>query len=663
MCGIVGALDLAGGEPISVEALAGMLGMIRHRGPDEFGVYVDEQVGLGSARLSIIDLAGGQQPIHNEDDTVWLVYNGEIFNYVELRAELESAGHRFYTHTDTEVIVHLYEEHGPGCVQAMNGQFVIALWDRRRRELLLMRDRLGIRPIYYTLSGGRLLFASEVKALLADRHVVAEIDPEALAQVFTFWTTIAPHSIFRGIHTVPPGHILRVRGGQVTLKQYWALDPTETADPQRSANDLAEELRALLIDATRLRLRADVPVGAYLSGGLDSSTIAALIKHYTGRRLRTFGIGFDVPAYDETPYQAQMSAHLATDHSQMQCSTGDIGRVFPEVVWHAEMPLLRSAPAPMYLLSGLVHEHGLKVVLTGEGADEVLGGYDIFREAQIRRFWARDPQSSLRPLLLRRLYPYIGRLAQGNDAYLQVFFGQGLTETSDPFYSHRPRWRATARCQRFFSPELRGLLTDYDPVDELAAALPAGFPLWGPLAQAQYLEIVVFLAEYLLSSQGDRMTMAHSVEGRYPFLDYRVVEFCLHLPARYKLCGLQEKWLLKRAMAGLLPASILARRKQPYRAPIAPSFAGHEAADYMAEYMSPQALGEAGYFDPAVAGRLVARCQQGLPFGETDEMALGGIVSTQLLHHLFVRDLLPRPAVPRSELFICEGPPSAPVGV
>jgi len=654
MCGIVGKLNISREEPIEVQELAQMLGMIRHRGPDEFGVYLDDQVGLGSARLSIIDLSSGHQPIHNEDETVWLVFNGEIFNYIELRAELEAAGHRFYTHTDTEVIVHLYEEHGPDCVQRMNGQFAVALWDTRQRTLFLMRDRVGIRPLYYTFAGGRLLFASEIKALMVASETTAEIEPEALAQLLTFWTTLSPHTAFRDVHTVPPGHIQAIHEGQTQLQPYWRPDFAPDENGPRDTQEAAHQLRELLIDATRLQLRADVPVGAYLSGGLDSSTTATVVRHYTGNHLRTFGIGFEDPAFDESPHQTGMVEHLGTDHSQIRCSSQDVGRVLPDVIWHTELPILRTSPAPMFLLSDLVHQHGFKVVLTGEGADEILGGYNIFKEVAIRRFWARQPESTLRPQLLRRIYPYIGRLSQGNDAYLRAFFGQGLTDTGDPFYSHRLRWRNTARCQRFLTSEVRQALTTYDPLEELASALPGEFTAWDSLAQAQYLEMSIFLPEYLLSSQGDRMTMAHSVEGRYPFLDHRVIEFCIRLPKRYKLTGLREKWLLKRAMADLLPEDVLQRPKQPYRAPIAASFFGPQAPEYVEECLSPTAIRQAGIFDPLNVSRLEKKGREGFPLGETDEMALMGIISTQLLYALFVGNLQEQPPISLESLYLCD---------
>jgi asparagine synthase (glutamine-hydrolysing) len=635
MCGIAGKLNIAEREAVTVDELAAMLAMIRHRGPDEFGVLIKGPVGLASARLSIIDLAGGRQPIHNEDRSVWVVLNGEIFNYRELRAELVAAGHVFYTETDTEVLVHLYEEQGAGFVKALNGQFAIALWDDRRHELLLIRDRVGIRPLYYTQTGGRLHFASEVKAIFADQEVSVSLDLHALAQAFTLWTTLSPRSIFRGVWSVPPGHMLRVRDGALLVEPYWGIDFAVPDPFPLGLDEAAEQLRALLSDATRLRLHADVPVGMYVSGGLDSTTTAALAREH-GANLRTFGIGFEDPEYDESDYQALVVQHLGTAHSQVRCAADDIGRAFRHVVWHAEAPLLRTSPAPMYLLAELVHEHGYKVVLTGEGADEVLAGYNIFKEAWVRRGWARQPHSSLRPQLLRRLYPYLPRLSGETGGYLSAFFGQGLSDTDDPLYSHRLRWRNTARCRRFFSADVYAEVGNYDPTADVVATLPAEYGRWSPLGQAQYLESAIFMSEYLLSSQGDRMAMAHSVEGRYPFLDHRVIEFCAQLPPRFKLAGLDEKHILKRAVADLVPDAILRRPKRPYRAPITASLAGKAMPEWVAECLSADAVHRAGYFDPRAVERLLAQSRRGRRLGESDEMALVGIISVQLLDELYV---------------------------
>ncbi|HHJ05931.1 MAG TPA: asparagine synthase (glutamine-hydrolyzing), partial [Anaerolineae bacterium] len=361
MCGIVGAVNLSPSEPTQEKTLRQMLAMIRHRGPDEFGVYLDKTIGLGSARLSIIDLGGGQQPIGNEDGTLWIVFNGEIFNYRELRPQLEARGHRFSTHSDTEVILHLYEEYGPACLQQLNGQFALAIWDKKEQSLFLARDRVGIRPLFYTLAAGKLIFASEIKAILAHPQTQAEIDPVSLHQVFTFWSPLTPRSIFKGIMALPPGHYAKIQRGKVTIEPYWELDFPAAPVKKGALADAVEELKALLVDATQIRLRADVPVGAYLSGGIDSSVIAAIIRNYTNNRLDTFSIAFDDPEFDESQYQYRMADFLGTDHQVIQAGYGDIARVFPDVVWHAETPVIRTAPAPMFLLSGLVRQNNFKV--------------------------------------------------------------------------------------------------------------------------------------------------------------------------------------------------------------------------------------------------------------------------------------------------------------
>jgi len=625
-----------------------MLSMIRHRGPDQFGLYLDDAVGLGSARLSIIDPEGGQQPISNEDGSIWIVFNGEIFNYLELRAQLEARGHHFQTHTDTEVIVHLYEDCGADCLAQLNGQFAIALWDSQRQTLLLARDRFGITPLFCAVSGSTLVFGSEIKAILAHGQVQAEIDPTALDQIFTYWSTLSPHTIFTNIHDIPPGHYLMVERGTISVCPYWRINFSED-QRTRPLNEYVSEFGDLLVNAIRMRLRADVPVGAYLSGGLDSSMIAALIRNCTDTPLTTFSISFGDAEFDESRYQRQMADALGTQHHVIQMSHADIGAVFPEVIWHTEAPILRTAPAPMFLLSKLVREQGFKVVLTGEGADEFLGGYDIFKESQIRHFWARQPSSALRPLLLRRLYPYMTNLK--HNAFLSAFFGAGLTHEDRVDYSHRPRWDTTARAKRFFSRELRQTLAARQPEDVFT---PEEFNEWDSLSRAQYLEISIFLSQYLLSSQGDRMAMAHSVEGRFPFLDTCVVEFCNQLPASLKLYGLTEKYLLKKLASQYLPEDIWRRTKQPYRAPIHCSFFHESPPDYVRELLSPEAINHAGLFNAAAVGQLVRKIEQGLPIGESDDMALAGILSTQLVHHQFV-DHFPCPSSFGNDMKVCVG--------
>jgi asparagine synthase (glutamine-hydrolysing) len=640
MCGIAGMFDRSGRGAIAESDMRQMLGMLRHRGPDEFGILLDGEVGLGNARLSIIDLSGGSQPISNEDESLWIVFNGEIFNYIELRVDLEARGHKFATSSDTEVILHLYEEYGVRCFDKMNGQWGIAIWDREKRRLLLARDRLGVRPLFYTQVGTTLLFGSEIKAILSDSRVTAEIDPAVVDQIFRFWTPLSPNTVFRGIKELPPGHLLIAERDSIQIERYWANHfPTKgaaSANGHAKFGDVVEQFREILIDACRIRLRADVPVGAYLSGGLDSSTIAAVVRRYTSNRLVTFSIAFSDEKFDESEFQKQMAAHLGTDHHVVRATHADIGQVFPDVVWHTEIPIMRTAPAPMFLLSKLVRETNFKVVLTGEGADEFLAGYDIFKEAKVRRFWAEQPDSKFRPLLLKRLYPDIKGLSQSGAEFLAAFFGEGLTETDSPWYSHAVRWRNNRRTRRFLAD---GIAADEkESLNKLASELPADFKHWDPLARAQYLEISIFLSQYLLSSQGDRMGMAHSIEGRFPFLDVRLVEFCNSLDSRMKLRCLREKHLLKSAAEPWLPDIIRQRPKRPYRAPVHRSFFNENTPEYVRALLTPESIKEVGLFKCGPIEQLVRKIESGAGVGETDDMALAGILSTQLTHQLFVKD-------------------------
>ncbi|WP_246154576.1 asparagine synthase (glutamine-hydrolyzing) [Methylobacterium oryzihabitans] len=651
MCGLVGYLgDISPDAGASL--LGAMAGALAHRGPDDDGLVALAGAGLGHTRLAIVDLEGGRQPMATRDGGTWISFNGEVFNHVELRAAMRARGRRFATTSDTEVILQLYEEQGPDCVAALNGDFAFAIWDARRRRLVLARDRAGVRPLFYTRCrgpgafSGALVFASEIKALLRAPDVTAEIDPVALDQLFTLWAPLPPRTAFRDIRELPPAHLMVIEDGRETLRPYWRLGfpDRDAPPPARRDDDRREETLALLDDATALRMRADVPVGAYLSGGLDSSLVAALAARHAPGGLRTFSVTFDTPEHDERVHQAAMVAHLGTRHAAVGCGTGSIAEIFPEVVRHAERPMLRTAPAPLYLLARRVRDSGLKVVLTGEGADEVFAGYDIFKEARLRRFCARQPGSRMRPHLLRRLYPYLPGLQEQTPDALLAFFGAGRDAPDDPLYSHRPRFRGTAATKMFFSGDLRARLAGYDATEELAASLPAEFRRWHPLHQAQYLEFTLLLPGYILSSQGDRMAMAHGIEGRFPFLDHRVIDFAAALPPGAKLKGLTEKHILRQASRDLVPESILARPKQPYRAPDSASFAGPAAPGYLAAALAPEALREAGLFNPAAVGRLAEKCREAGTPGFRDNAAFVGILSTQLWHRTFAAGRPPQAA-------------------
>jgi len=619
-----------------------MTDSIRYRGPDASAIWLDASgtVGLAHTRLSIIDLATGDQPMLNADGSLAIVFNGEIFNYVELRAELLSKGRRFATESDTEVILQMYDEEGEDCVTRFNGDWAFAIWDARRHRLFLSRDRAGVRPLFYASTPrGTLVFASEVKAVLCHPEIERSIDVEALDQIFTFWCTLPSKSLFAGVHELPPGHNMMVEGGRTRVWPYWQID---FGDPGRCVDEreAAAELLGLLTDATRLRLRSDVPVGAYLSGGLDSSVTTALVHRISGDRLRSFSVAFDDPEFDESAWQDQVVTRLGTDHQAIRCSYDDIARVLPDVVRHAEKPILRTAPAPLFLLSQLVRDAGYKVVLTGEGADEFLGGYDIFKEAKIRRFWARAPHSRCRPLLLDRLYPYMKNLHAQPEAWRRRFFRVDATDLDNPFFSHLPRWELTASSKLFFSKGLKSLLAAHDVQREARELLPRAYAGWDGLSQAQYLEATILLPGYILSSQGDRMSMANSVEGRFPFLDHRVIEFAAGLPPQLRMKALNEKYLLKRAAEHLVPESISKRPKQPYRAPDARSLfdpqSGRARRDYIDDLLSPSRLRDTGLFDAAAVGKLADKARTGRAIGARDNMALVGILSTQLLVHQFI---------------------------
>lgn len=645
MCGVAGYVAKHAPLAKGADILAGMRAALRHRGPDASGARLIRgrdiaQIGLAHTRLSIVGLNDGAQPmVFGEDDRLTISFNGEIFNFVELRAEMEARGRRFRTGSDTEVLLQLYDEMGLDCLEKLNGDFAFALWDARAERLVLARDRMGVRPLYHTLHDGVFAFGSEVKALYALPGFSPQPDAIALDQIFTLWAPIAPRTPFAGVSELPPGHCLVVDARGMREHAYWQLRFPDHADARADADParVAEDVAAMLTDATRLRLRADVPVGAYLSGGFDSALTSALAAREVPD-LHTFSVTFDSPEHDERAEQQAMVAALGTRHASVNCGDREIAQAFAEMLVHAERPVIRTAPAPLFLLSRLVRDTGFKVVLTGEGADEVFAGYDIFKEAGLRRFCARQPGSTLRPQLFRRLYPYLPGLQKQSPEYLAAFFGAAADDPADPLFSHGPRLRGTAAAKLFFSADLRAQIGGYDAREEMAASLPADFARWHPLHQAQYLETRFLLPGYILSSQGDRMAMAHGVEGRFPFLDHRVVEQAATIPPGLKLKGLREKHILREAFGDLLPRDIARRTKQPYRAPDSAAFAGAHAQGLCDEALSPEALAATGLFNPGPVSKLAAKAARAGVSGFRDNAAFIGILSTQTWHARFMSE-------------------------
>jgi asparagine synthase (glutamine-hydrolysing) len=634
MCGIAGIMTAEGQAPPSFGELERMISMVGHRSPDGHGLYRDDRVGLAHGRLSLIDLATGAQPVSSMDQSIWVLLNGEIFNYIELRAELKALGHSFRTNGDTEVIAALYQQYGERAWAMLNGQFAIALWDRRQQKFHLVRDRVGISPLHYAIIDNALVFGSEPKALFGGGRITPKFDALGLTKAFAFWSPPAPHTVFEGLRQAPPAMALcfdtKLR---VTQKRYWTPN---LAVKQMSDGEAADGVEHYLKRAVQLRLRADVPVGAYLSGGLDSSLIGSFTKEVLGGgAIETFSIGFDDARFDERNEQRTVAEVLSGHRHEIVVGGADIVGALEEVVWHCESPLLRTSPVPMFLLSGLVKQNNIKTVLTGEGADEYFAGYTIFKEDQIRRFWARQPDSKMRPALLSRIHHYIGTGEARTNGLWRNFFATGLSDTDQPFYAHLVRWRNTSWTWRLLAPEIAQSASLDALMAETAASMPDNWRDADPLTRAQLTEIETFMSAYLLASQGDRVAMGHGVEGRFPFLDPDLIDFSFTLPKRQKLDGMNDKVVLRRIAQKRLPESIWRRKKQPFRAPIAGALFGAEGRERYRDLLSPASLAEHGLCNAAVVSQLLRRVEEGKPLGEREEMGLVGVLTlTILARHL-----------------------------
>lgn len=641
MCGIAGLLNLKNLPAPDPSLIIRMLDSIAYRGPDEARIYRDNYIGLGCARLSIVDPLMGKQPMSNEDGTVWVVLNGEIFNHGELRERLLAKGHRFVSHSDSEVLAHLYEADGPDLFRHLNGQFAFAIWDSRTRTILIGRDRFGICPLFYTLSAGRLLFASEIKGVFADSSIGRELDLQGLDQILTFWTTVGAKTTFKNVSSLPPAHYLQANAQGVSIFKYWEF-ATPTAEVEakalgpRETDNSIEGLRDLLERSVSLRTRGDAPVGAYMSGGLDSSTISQIASQQHGT-LKTYSIRFKDPACDEHIYQQVMSSALKSDHHEIEITESEIASTFPEVVWHAESPLIRTAPVPLFLLSSAVKRSGLKVVLTGEGADELLLGYDLYKAVRAtRRAKSGNTMENdlLRDILDRDpfYHPENERLAFTHPREL---FSKWLPLCEGFWGVHEARWRNMSRVKRHYSEDVRRELSKYEPRDDLNACLPKDFLSMPEASRAQILDYSTLLGGYLLSSQGDRMSMGNSVEQRFPFLDHNIAEYLSTIPSSLKIHKEDEKYLLKKAMAPTLPKEITQRRKMSYTAPGLRSFFKRRPS-YFDHLLSKEAIVSAGYFDSTSVSNLIQQTENNLSPGSDYYSALVPILSTQILHNLFV---------------------------
>jgi asparagine synthase (glutamine-hydrolysing) len=642
MCGIAGIVDLAGNRSIANGIIQRMTQAIIHRGPDEEGYFQGRGVVLGSRRLSIVGLADGQQPVTNEDRTVSVVFNGEFFDHLEKRAELEARGHRFVTHCDTEIIPHLWEESQESMFERLRGQFALALWDERRRRLVLGRDRFGICPLYWTRQGDWLLFASEIKALLASGMVSARPDLRGIDHIFTFSALPGPITCFEGVQLLPAGHYLQIAPGNdrgatctVSRRAFWEMDFPDQGNENREEDPrvLVDRFEQIMLQAVEKRLRADVPVGAYLSGGVDSSMIAALACHLKGPAINTYTIRVDAPELDELSAANLVARHIGTKPPIVQeFGADETLSTFPKLIQVAEAPVIDTSCAALLQLAQRVHGCGQKVVLTGEGADEWLVGYPWYKGAKVLGFLDLLPGLPLSDYA-RRTYLRLCRVPQyprefrrgvensvgGPNAWIDAYGLLGLSKL------------------RFYAAPMREVLEKFNPWHDLQMPLERA-KRWHPLNRGIWIAGRVTLAGHLLQAKGDRVAMNSSVEVRYPFLDEEVFDFLAGLHPRWKLRGFRDKHLLRLVAERWLPPSVYRRRKVIFRAPL-DSFHIEPEPAFVAQLLSEESLRRTGYFDVSAVHHW-RRAFRRMPVGSLPrlsvEMGLTAVVATQLWHHLFM---------------------------
>lgn len=594
MCGIYGELRRTGDRPVGA-AIHRALAVMAHRGPDDAGVWAGGEVALGSCRLSIIDLPGGGQPIWNEDRSVAIVYNGELYNFMELRVQLERRGHAFRTRTDTEVVVHAYEEWGPGCLHRFNGMFAFGIWDTKERKLFLARDRLGEKPLYYRVEPDRLLFASEIKAILADADVPRDVDPRGLVNYLTWGHAVAPRTLFKDTFKLLPGHYLVARGGDIEVHEYWDVDGTEQED-DGDGEEPVGRLRWLLADSVRRRLVADVPVGAFLSGGVDSSAVVALMARYSPGRVKTFSIGFPTArGYDERADARRVAEHFGTDHHELRLEHADLVKTLRTLVYHYDEPFADSAAFPLYFLSRFARQQ-VKVVLSGEGGDELFGGYRRYVADQLAAPFQRLPPW-LREQWLRRGLETLPRLRRLKRAVRTL----GVADPARRYAGWLEVFTAEMRAE-LVGTALAGDAGGYDPVEIYERHYQGLDGSTDHLNRLMYVDLKTWLADTYLEKT-DKATMAASLEGRLPLLDHRLVELAFRIPGRDKIRGWSTKRILRRALRGLVPEAVLRKRKRGLAVPTDPWFRG-ELRDFAFEVLLDGSSRRRGLVNQRVVERL-----------------------------------------------------------
>jgi asparagine synthase (glutamine-hydrolysing) len=611
MCGINGiALSSSSRRSLGVGVVERMRDVLTHRGPDAAGIFVDARNGyvvLGHRRLSIVDVAAGQQPMTNEDGSLHITYNGEIYNHADFRHSLEAYGHVYQTHCDTETILHLYEEHGAGCVEYLRGMFAFAIWDQRRRELFIARDRLGVKPLYYVhANDGSLYFASEIKALLEAEAVKPELNYGALPDYLANHAPSGADTLFRGVKRLLPGHTLLWRDGKLEVKKYWDVSFTKHDEQTRSDADYIAEWKDLFTESVRLRLMADVPLGMFLSGGIDSSAIAAVMSGMVSDPIKTFSVAFAEREANELAYARIVSQAFKTNHYEVLVSPKEFFSTLPKLVWHEDEPLAHPSSVALYFVSQLAAQH-VKVVLTGEGSDELLAGYGRYRKTILNQKLAQQYEqfapSTVRNVVRQRIEGLpASRLKQ---KLSRTFLTQPAALESIYFdnFAVFPR----AMQHQLLTPEAREQLVTPDPYTVMTDLL-AGSDAVSLLDQILYLDTKTYLHELLMKQ--DQMSMAASIESRVPFLDHKLVEFSAALPQRLKLRGGTTKYILRESMKGVLPQEILSRPKMGFPVPIGSWFRG-EFQSVIEEYVLGERAISRAIFDQAFVRSLVERHRRG----------------------------------------------------
>ena len=632
MCGIAGAFDLTGQRVFDTTRLLAMTGAITHRGPDDEGIHIEPGVALGARRLSIVDLAGGHQPISNENGRIWVAFNGEIFEYPEIRQTLLSKGHHLATRCDTEAWVHLYEDHGPGMFDHARGQFGVSLYDRDNRTLILGRDRVGICPLFYAVADGWLIWGSEIKAILASGLVTARPNVKGLDYFFNFFSATPSQTPFEGIQGIAPGHFLKVKDGKIETHKYWDLDFPDDGQERVAADPsiLVDELERLLSRATNIRLRGDVPVASYISGGLDSTVILGLATKERGGPVDSYTIALEKAGPDEREKAIEAAAALGSPLTMVTMEKKDIAASIPELIRAAEMPILDTSAGCLLRLAQSVHDSGNKVVLTGEGADEALAGYAWFKSGTAREKFRKRFGSAIPALLRQGILGMIDGDRRARPDRFPIF---GKRTAQQDLYDWLGQGRSLLYGDRMWQ-ELDG----YNPYEDLN--LPnERFGKWNWLNQSLYVGYKVMLAGMLLHAKGDRVTMNASVEGRYPILDDKVVEFCATIHPKYKLNGRIDKWLLRQVAAKTLPTKIANRKKTMFRANRSDSFLGDLRPPWVDQLLSEESLRKTGYFDPAKIARQ-RRLQTSIPTITPRrfvmDQSLTCVITTQLWHHIYI---------------------------